>query len=184
MDTKTGIRIALQVLGTYGFDGVVVNASSVQKAFESIMNSHSAVLPNHDNVFRELKRQKLIAINSKPNKDHKIQLSLAGMYRLQTVLLENIKIERPKKWDGIWRFVFFDIPLDATNKRVNFSKRLDRLGFKAIKKGVWVFPFACENEVATIVNYLNIQKHVNYLEVSYTDPTTRSKLTKLFSDLI
>ena len=68
------------------------------------------------------------------------------------------------KWDGKWRIVIFDIPQELHNKRNRFRKRLKFLGFYMIQKSVFVFPYTCEEELATYANDLDISDYINVIK--------------------
>lgn len=179
MDTSTGIRIALQVLGTHGFDGHTITTPTLISGFSAILKQQHAELPNTKQVLHELKRQKLIEVKE-DGQNITIGLSIAGMYRLQQVLIDNIKIEQPKRWDAKWRLVSFDVPLDKTKERVRFTKQLKRLGFIQLQKGLWIHPFECEQEIDTIASQLNIQRYCMYMRVDHIEKQRDLKLRHAF----
>ena len=82
-------------------------------------------------------------------------------------------IDRPKKWDGIWRMVMFDIPQKRRGARAVFRKKLRDLGFLPYQKSVFVFPFPCEREVRFAAEYLSMQPYVQYIEVCKLDKESR-----------
>lgn len=179
MNTSTGIRIALQVLGRHGFDGHTIQKTTLITAFSTILKQQHAELPNTKQVLHELKRQRLIEV-TEDGQNITLRLSIAGMYRLQQVLIDNIKIEHPKRWDTKWRLVSFDVPLDKTKERVKFTKQLKRLGFIQLQKGLWIHPFECKQEVDTIASQLNIQRYYMYMSVNHIEKQHDLKLRHAF----
>ncbi len=67
------------------------------------------------------------------------------------------------KWDGKWRVVIFDIPQELHNKRNRFRKKLKSHGFYMVQKSVFVFPYPCEDELASFCGELNISDYVNVI---------------------
>ena len=51
---------------------------------------------------------------------------------------DNFEFEKPKRWDGKWRILIFDIREKVRRRRDEFVDLL-RLGFK-LQNSVWVFP--------------------------------------------
>lgn len=97
-------------------------------------------------------------IKYRNNKD-KINISLTrkGVTRLKYYKLRNLKITKPKKWDGKWRIVFFDIPAYRHSVRDALRKSLKRLNFHQFQKSVWIYPFPCDTEINFVRNYFSIK---------------------------
>ena len=77
----------------------------------------------------------------------------------------NAEIKKPKRWDGKWRFVIFDIPEKRKTVRDAFRKYLSDLGFYQIQRSVWVWPYECKKEVDFLVELFEIRSDVYYLLV-------------------
>lgn len=73
---------------------------------------------------------------------------------------DEIEIKRPKKWDGKWRIVVFDVPEDCKRKRDVLRSKLRTLGFYRIQMSVYVYPFECSEAIRGISSRLNIRKFV------------------------
>src|SRR3989338_1016131 len=74
-------------------------------------------------------------------------------------------INTPKKWDGKWRLVMFDIPMRFTKGREALRYHLKNLGFLQFQKSAWIHPFPCEDEILFIADFFGIGKHVEILTV-------------------
>lgn len=178
MSTTSQINAFLKVIGRRGFDGVSVLANNNTAATAAIASRYKLSL-NAKKVASEVVRQNLVVI--KPRDNHiKIQLTPAGAYRLQKVLIEEIQIKSPTKWDGKWRAITFDIPLASATNRMNFTNQLHRLGLKIAQKSVWVYPHKCFDEVKLVAEHYNVWRYCSYFEISATDPQTARKLASLF----
>jgi len=100
-------------------------------------------------------------INSFVGKKEKyIELTKKGRRYLFRLSLSKIKIKRPKRWDGKWRVVIFDIPEKLRHQRDIIRDKLISLGFRRIQMSVYVYPFECTREVRTISKRLFIDRCV------------------------
>jgi len=74
--------------------------------------------------------------------------------------LGDTKITRPEKWDGLWRFVLFDVPEKSRTLRDAFRYHIKTIGLFRFQKSVWIYPFPCEAEVRYASEVLGIKQHV------------------------
>lgn len=93
-------------------------------------------------------------------KEKYIELTKKGRKHLSRLSLRKIKIKRPKKWDGKWRVVIFDVPEKQQYQRDVIRSKLKSLGFQRIQKSVYVYPFECTKEIEVISKRLYIERYV------------------------
>jgi CRISPR/Cas system-associated endoribonuclease Cas2 len=93
-------------------------------------------------------------------KEKFIELTPKGYDYLKKFSFENIKIAKPKSWDGKWRVIIFDIPEKSRESRDALRAKLMRLGFYQIQKSVYVYPFECAREISFLTDYLQIKDFV------------------------
>lgn len=93
-------------------------------------------------------------------------LTPKGEKRLQTIIIDEIEINRPKKWDSKWRIVIYDLPIRFKVTRNAFRWKLKELGFFQLQKSTWVYPFPCEREVMFVADFFGVQKYIEILEVN------------------
>ncbi|HEY4496756.1 MAG TPA: CRISPR-associated endonuclease Cas2 [Candidatus Paceibacterota bacterium] len=110
-------------------------------------------------------------VDYKEEKGGKISIVLTGdgKKRALRYSVKNIKIKKPKKWDGMWRIVIFDIPEDNKQGRDALAKKLKELGFKPIQKSVFVYPYECRDEIDFITEVFNLRPYVRLLLVKDID---------------
>lgn len=78
--------------------------------------------------------------------ERRVKLTEKGERALaQYQLEENKKV--PKKWDGKWRLVIFDIHEYKRGVRDRFRETIMRYGFLRLQNSVWVYPYDCEDLV-------------------------------------
>ena len=71
--------------------------------------------------------------------------------------------EKPKRWDGKWRVLIFDIPERKRNIRDYIRSTLVTLGFYHLQDSVWVCPYDREDFIAMLKVDLQIGKDVLYV---------------------
>jgi CRISPR-associated endonuclease Cas2 len=67
------------------------------------------------------------------------------------------------KWDGKWFMVFFDVPEIQRNKRNYVRRYLIDLGFFPYQKSVYIFPYACEDEISLIKKAVESASYMKYI---------------------
>jgi len=127
---------------------------------------------------KRLEARKWIKV-SEENDQMKVELIDDGIKKAYYYQLENLKIIKSEKWDGLWRVVMFDIPEDKKLARDVLRKKLKDLGFVQIQKSVFVFPYPCEKEINLIRQTYGISPYVTFMLVKEID--IQKKLLKLFS---
>ena len=76
---------------------------------------------------------------------------------------ERISIKKPKRWDGRWRIVVFDIWERRRAKRDRLRHLLQKAGFYKIQNSVWVHPYDCEELVAFLRADMHLGQGVLYI---------------------
>lgn len=71
-------------------------------------------------------------------------LTSAGEAYAQKIELKNARNLTPRKWDGLWRIVIFDVWESRRNVRDALRVRLKSTGFIQLQHSVWVYPYPCE----------------------------------------
>lgn len=99
----------------------------------------------------------------------KIVLSEKGNKLAKMCSLDVLKIKKPKKWDGNWRIVIFDIPEPLKKVRDSLRFHLKNLGFYELQKSVFINPFPCIEEIDQIVKFYNVRKHVRIITANSID---------------
>lgn len=95
-----------------------------------------------------------------------IEITELGKLRLREFEFDKIEIEPPKRWDGKWRVVLFDIPEKRKQARHALRTKLQDLGFYQLQKSVWVYPFECRDEIDFVCNFINVDRWVHCIETT------------------
>jgi DNA-binding transcriptional regulator PaaX len=123
---------------------------------------------NHKKVsstFYNLKRDGCINIEiGKKNHQVFITLTERGRKKAGRFQIDDLAIKKPKKWDGKWRIVIFDIAQLQKLQRNAFREKLKALGFYPIQKSVLVCPYECKDEVGILREFFGLsQKEIRLI---------------------
>lgn len=77
----------------------------------------------------------------------------AGKYQIN-----DLEIKRPKKWDGRWRILIFDIANRHKIKREALRGKIKQLGLYQLQKSVWVHPYDFKKEMALLREFFYLTK--------------------------
>lgn len=72
----------------------------------------------------------------------------AGEETLALEALREKSTRRPKRWDGRWRVVLFDIPERRRGVRNRLRLFMQEYGFVRLQDSVWIYPYDCEDLIA------------------------------------
>ncbi len=93
-------------------------------------------------------------------------LTPKGEKKLQFILIDEVVIKNPKKWDGKWWLVMYDLPIRFKKARNAFRWKLQDLGFFQFQKSAWAYPYPCEREMLFVADFYGVRKHIAILEVN------------------
>lgn len=99
-------------------------------------------------------------------KSDKYELTKKGENKLQYILIDEVVIKPPRKWDGKWRLVMYDLPLRFKNARNAFRWKLKDMGFYQFQKSAWIYPYPCEKELLFVADFYGVRKHIEILEIT------------------
>lgn len=71
--------------------------------------------------------------------------------------------KKPRRWDGKWRLLIFDIPERRRGIRVHIRRTLATLGFVRLQDSVWAYPYDCEDFIVLLKAECKIGKDVLYI---------------------
>lgn len=156
--------IALSLPIIVGGAVVMGNALQILKMFNKKKKYNTKQMTN---AITTLKRQKLIECIIEKNGVTTIKITKKGESVIKHFAIEIISIKKPKKWDGKWRLVMFDLPIRFSKARDALRFKLKRLGFVQFQKSVWIYPYSCEDEILFVADHFKVGQYVEFLEISY-----------------
>lgn len=115
-----------------------------------------------------LKKQKMVNIYERGGEDV-MEVTEAGKKRILKYKLNEMGIKRPKKWDGFWRIIAFDVPEKYKKARNALSFKLQEMEFYHLQKSIYVCPFECKDEIDFIGKFFNVRKYMKYFVAKEID---------------
>ena len=177
---KNQKKIILFVLG-----GVALGCSNSPKqyfnTFKKIKNEWKDInRRSFNSSIRRLSQDKLIQEKKMPNGS--LQLVLTDRGREEAMRLDIlgsvINFKKPKKWDGKWRIVIFDIPEKDRRFRSILREHLFNLEFRKLQQSVFVSPYPFEKQ---IINLAQLYSATSYVRViTATEIDNEKELKKYF----
>lgn len=169
--TATKIILAVLALGTVAFAGAVV--PGIFKAIESLRSKSGArskikyTKKQINSAISSLKKRKFIKIVKEKNGKIRVKLTNKGRKRILEMSLDFVKIKKPRKWDGKWRIVIFDVPVKQNAAREALRSKMKNLGFKQLQKSAWIIPWECEDEILFIAEVFKAERYIEIIESDY-----------------
>ena len=140
------LKLLLMGIGVAGILLIAVTAPGLFTALGPFNKGRHFRQPQLKRSFDHARVSGLITVKPTSN-GHLVMLTHKGQEKLNRFRLGELKLNRPKKWDGKWRIVVFDIPEKFKLNRLTFSQKLKELGFIQMQKSVWVWPYEIQEEV-------------------------------------
>jgi len=131
-------------------------------------------------AIESLKKQKLINLYEK-GEELIMEITERGEKRVLKYKIDEIKIIRPKKWDGFWRVIMFDIPESYKRARDALSGKLKEMELYPLQKSVFVCPFECKDEIDFIGEFFNVGKFVHYFITKEMDAKDEEYLKRYYN---
>lgn len=131
--------------------------------------------------FHDLKKKKALEFVREKNGYLVYRPTILGKKKIKKLILEEMEIIEPKKWDKKWRLVIFDIPESKKHARESMRYRLQQLDFFQCQKSVWIHPFPCMEEIEFLKDFFNIKPFVKLFIV---DKMEDGKVLYHFKELI
>lgn len=113
-------------------------------------------------TLKKLEKQKLIEVSNHDDYGE-VKITEAGRKRILKFGIENLSIEKPTRWDGKWRLVFYDVLGHRRLLRDKFRSYLKLAGFYQLQESVYLHAFPCEKEIEFLKYYLGIGSEVRVI---------------------
>lgn len=166
---KSKIDYRKLILTTVGIGGLISLAVLAPNAIQVLPMFGVGKRDNHDRKYRlnravdRLERQGLVKLVKNKYGVWCVRLTPSGIKQLRKYELSELKIEKPKKWDGKYRVVIFDIKEWKRGVRDELRNWLLHLGFVRLQNSVWVYPYDCEDILVLLKSNFKIGKEVLYI---------------------
>ena len=121
-------------------------------------------IPYLKRTLYRLERQKLVKI--KEGKVQTVEITKDGQKRILKYSIEELAIEKPRVWDGLWRMVSYDIPKKLKQQRNIFREYLQLWNFLSIHESMYLHAYHCEKQIEFLREYLAVGKYTRIFIVS------------------
>lgn len=152
------------ILGTVAAAGVLGIALVAPNVLKSMYDLGFLPRQRQDEYTRssasKMVKKGLLAYDGK-----RYRLTADGERMLHRWQMIDSKLDRPKRWDGKWRVMIFDIPEKLKGKRNALTRLLRQGGFRRLQDSVWVYPYDCEDILTLLKTDLGVGKYVLYMIV-------------------
>lgn len=115
-------------------------------------------------ALRRLATQGLVTFEERGGKRY-ARATEAGKRMLELESLREESTQKPKRWDGRWRVVLFDIPERRRGIRNRLRLFMQEYGFVRLQDSVWIYPYDCEDLIALAKANLHIGIDALYMIV-------------------
>lgn len=98
-----------------------------------------------------------------------IEITEKGKVRSLRYDFDGMKIKVPKRFDGIWRIVMYDIQEHKKRSRDTLAGKLKDLGFYQYQKSIFILPFQCKDEIDFMREHFFLGDSIHYIEATHVD---------------
>jgi DNA-binding transcriptional regulator PaaX len=165
------VSAIIAAVGAVGIVSVAVLAPNALQAFAGNKYLRQKKYRFKSSLSRLISRGYLTLIEEGDKK--RIRLTPKGE-RYAALLGEGkLALKKPRRWDGKWRMLIFDIPERRRNTRVRIRATLISLGFLRLQDSVWVYPYDCEDFITMLKADLKVGKDLLYViadKIEYDAP--------------
>jgi len=182
---KTALRAALVLIAFGGVLTFGIMAPNAFSFFTNIMARRKKQrYENYRRIwqsFHILKKQRALEFLEEKDGYLIYKTTEKGKEKIKKFILNEMVLAKPKKWDGKWRLLIFDIPETRQKARAALRQKLKNLGFYQCQKSAWIYPFPCAEEIEFLKEQLNIKPFVKLFLI---DEMEDGKVLYHFKDLI
>ncbi len=157
-------RIILGTVATAGLMSIVAVAPNVLQILHPFIKKIGRSRQNSIQRARKLLVEKNL-LAPVPNKPGFLTLTDRGRTFLAQAERKNYQIKKPKRWDGKWRVLTFDISEKRRRVRHQLRTTLHSVGFIRLQDSVWVYPYPCEELITLLKADFKIGYALLYLIV-------------------
>lgn len=163
-ETKQKIILALSAGIALGFSRSPGNYFKILEAFAK--DWEGIKREKLYRAVREFYQDRLVDFKEKNDGTTEIVLTENGRKKALRYKIDEMKVQKPEKWDKLWRIVIFDIPEKKRIAREALRSKLKEFGFKELQKSVFIYPYECEDEINFIVEIFEIRPCVRFLRAA------------------
>lgn len=163
-------KVQTAVLSTIYAAGMISVALLAPNAFAA-MSSLSKKSGLEDKMTRgqkqsvNISRKRLIEMGLIKYEKGFLHLTEKGEEKMREFEARDFKLDTPRKWDGKWRVLIFDIAESRRPMRDKIRNTLSSIGFMRLQDSVWIYPYDCEDLITMFKADMQIGKDLLYMIV-------------------
>ncbi|HEY4509267.1 MAG TPA: hypothetical protein VJC13_03280 [Candidatus Paceibacterota bacterium] len=157
-DIQKAILTSVKMAGLLSIALVAPNAVQCLKSFGLLSGRRQEEIMNRS-------RENLIRDGLLKYEKGFLELTNKGQTRLDFLEMNDWKMNRPRKWDGRWRMLIFDIPERRKGLRDKIRNTLLSMGFLKLQNSAWIYPYDCEDLINLLKADFKVGKDLLYLIV-------------------
>lgn len=123
---------------------------------------------------RSLQKKKLVRIYQRNGQDV-VEITRGGSKKVLEYNIDEMKLKHPRRWDGKWHIVMFDIPEHKKIARHALSRKVRELGLYPLQKSVLVSPFQCKDEIDFIGEFFSVRNYIIYVTANEIEGVEKVK---------
>lgn len=118
-----------------------------------------------ERTLKRLEKEKLVRKKVAGQKTT-YRLTKQGQRRLMKYTLENLRIEKPARWNGQWTLVSYDVPESRSFLRDYLRRALKQLGFYPLHKSIYLHAYPCTKQIVTLRDFFGVSANVRIFHVT------------------
>lgn len=164
-EVTRGVLTVLAIGGILALGAVAPNVVQLLKCVDGNrrknVNRHYYI----KQVVDRLEQRGLITYRKNHLGQRCVSLTNRGQKILQKYELDQLTIKQPRRWDGKYRVIIFDIKEWKRGTRNQLRHWLQHLGFVQLQQSVWVHPYDCGEVIVLLKSHFKLGKEVLFLMV-------------------
>jgi len=158
-------KIVLATLGIATLMSAIIVAPTAVAVVGGLFGNKKYTRKKLSSAINGLRHQKLIEYIKDKNNQTIVRITTKGKSRLRAFAIEAMEIPEPRRWDGKWRAVIFDIPVRFRKGREGLRHKIKDMDFFQLQKSIWVHPYPCEDEIIFVADFFGVGKYVEILTI-------------------
>ncbi len=175
-------RVLLFIAASLGALALASSIGSSRKSHILLKELLRTLDERAQRALRELRRRKLLALKEHSDGSTTVEITHFGRKIIHRYELEDMRLKKPKRWDGKWRIITYDIPVAKKKASQALARKLHQLGLYQFQRSFWISPYECLSELEFIcaIFELEIDRHIFYFT---TDAIPKKKEIMKFFEL-
>lgn len=175
---RRGAAIQDSIIGMIALAGILVvaaTAPNVVRLFQNVAPSAREPAQRFRERVAKLKKRGLVRYRFE-NGRYVLELTEAGRAYAERIKIGDAVIKTPKRWDGQWRMIIFDIAERRRAVRDKVRRIVADLGLYRLQDSVWVHPYDCEDIITVLKKDLKLGVELRYVVagvIEYDEPIRR-----------